>query len=141
MKSRGILNNNPLNLRRDRYWEGLRPQQTDEAFCQFVSMEYGVRAALYLMQLYVNKYNLLSVNEIITRWAHPADQNNTDNYIRVVENALINEGLVPIWGGGFIYKEKFQDNVWWFTLIKAMANHQCGYILTWDIYDMAVALL
>lgn len=139
--SRGIRNNNPLNIRRGSIWKGLQPQQTDKAFCQFVSMEYGVRAALYLMRVYVNKHNLHSVNEIITRWAPPEDHNNTANYIRIVENALENEGLVPIWGGGYIYKETFKDNVWWFTILKAMAKHECGYNLTWDVYEWAVALL
>ena len=53
MKSRGIRNNNPLNIRRstDR-WEGARIEQTDKAFVQFTSMAYGYRAAWKTLESY-----------------------------------------------------------------------------------------
>ena len=50
MLPRGIRNNNPLNIRRGKdQWQGLRAQQTDASFCQFESLEYGWRAAFYLL--------------------------------------------------------------------------------------------
>ena len=51
MLPRGIRNNNPLNIRRTAkdQWKGLRAQQTDASFCQFERMEYGWRAAFYLL--------------------------------------------------------------------------------------------
>ena len=41
MKSRGLRNNNPLNIRHsaDR-WRGVRKEQTDPSFVQFESMAY-----------------------------------------------------------------------------------------------------
>ena len=50
MLPRGIRNNNPLNIRRSKdQWKGLRAQQTDSQFCQFETLEYGWRAAFYLL--------------------------------------------------------------------------------------------
>ena len=46
MKSRGLRNNNPLNIRcsADR-WQGMATTQTDKSFVQFETMGYGYRAA------------------------------------------------------------------------------------------------
>mgnify|MGYP003533551919 FL=1 len=45
-QSRGIRNNNPLNIRLSAdKWQGMREEQTDKAFVQFKSMAYGYRAA------------------------------------------------------------------------------------------------
>ena len=62
MLPRGIRNNNPLNIRRGKdQWQGLRAQQTDASFCQFESLEYGWRAAFYLLtRTYYHKYRLVS---------------------------------------------------------------------------------
>ena len=45
-ESRGIRNNNPLNIRRNpaNQWQGLRPVQADKLFCQFKAMKWGLRA-------------------------------------------------------------------------------------------------
>ena len=59
MLPRGIRNNNPLNIRRTAkdQWKGLRAHQTDASFCQFESLEYGWRAAFYLLtRTYYHKY-------------------------------------------------------------------------------------
>ena len=88
MLPRGIRNNNPLNIRRGKdQWQGLRAQQTDAnltsdrlssrsadskqasvcshydaEFCQFESLEYGWRAAFYLLtRTYYHKYRLYSI--------------------------------------------------------------------------------
>ena len=60
MLPRGIRNNNPLNIRRGKdQWKGLRAQQTDASFCQFESLDYGWRAAFYLLtRTYYHKYRL-----------------------------------------------------------------------------------
>ena len=63
MLPRGIRNNNPLNIRRTAkdQWKGLRAQQTDASFCQFERLEFGWRAAFYLLtRTYYYKYRLLS---------------------------------------------------------------------------------
>ena len=74
MLPRGIRNNNPLNIRRTAkdQWKGLRAQQTDTSFCQFESLEYGWRAAFYLLtRTYYHKYRLFTIRAIINRWAPP----------------------------------------------------------------------
>ena len=82
MLPRGIRNNNPLTIRRSKdQWKGLADAQTDRAFCQFKSLEYGWRAAFYLLtRTYYHKYRLYTIRTIIRRWAPPSE-NNTEAYI------------------------------------------------------------
>ena len=85
MLPRGIRNNNPLNIRRSKdQWRGLRAQQTDASFCQFKRMEYGWRAAFYLLtRTYYHKYRLYTIRAIINKWA-PPNENLTATYIEHV---------------------------------------------------------
>ena len=111
MLPRGIRNNNPLNIRRTAKdeWKGLRAQQTDASltsgrlssrsadskqasvcshydaeFCQFESLEYGWRAAFYLLtRTYYHKYKLYTIRMIISKWA-PPQENLTATYIENV---------------------------------------------------------
>ena len=79
---RGIRNNNPLNIRRcaDK-WKGLSRTQNDPSFCQFESMEWGWRAAFYLLtRTYYHKYRLYTIRGIIQKWAPPIE-NKTQAYI------------------------------------------------------------
>lgn len=82
---RGYRNNNPLNIRLNsaNAWDGKVANNTDGVFEQFVSMEYGYRAALKLIRNYINNYGLNTVTKIITKWA-PNNENNTANYINRV---------------------------------------------------------
>jgi len=86
--TRGIRNNNPLNIRRsaDR-WEGTAATQTDKSFVQFKTMAYGFRAAWKVLESYWKYHHDLckafNVRNIIARWAPPTE-NNTDAYIRTV---------------------------------------------------------
>ena len=82
---RGIRNNNPLNIRRSKdQWKGLAEQQNDRAFCQFKSLEWGWRAAFYLLtRTYYHKYRLYTIRTIIRRWA-PSSENDTEAYIQNV---------------------------------------------------------
>ena len=93
MLPRGIRNNNPLNIRRSKdQWQGLRAQQTDSAFCQFESLEYGWRAAFYLLtRTYYHKYRLYTIRKIISKWA-PPNENLTATYI---ENVSRLTGIPP----------------------------------------------
>ena len=82
MLPRGIRNNNPLNIRRSKdQWKGLAEAQTDRAFVQFKTLEYGWRAAFYLLtRTYYHKYRLYTIRTIICRWA-PSNENDTNAYI------------------------------------------------------------
>ena len=88
MKTRGLRNNNPLNIRHsaDR-WQGARAEQTDKSFVQFESMAYGYRAALKVLESYWKHFHQArqpyQVKTIIARWA-PPEENDTQAYIRTV---------------------------------------------------------
>ena len=88
MESRGIRNNNPLNIRRssDR-WAGASVKQTDRSFVQFKTMAFGYRAAWLILQNYYHRFYVKSkpftVGNIIGRWA-PPKENDTEAYIRSV---------------------------------------------------------
>ena len=82
---RGYRNNNPLNIRLNsaNNWQGKVQNNTDGVFEQFVSMEYGYRAAMKLIQNYILKDGLVTVADIISKWA-PQTENNTAGYIQRV---------------------------------------------------------
>lgn len=81
--TRGMRNNNPLNIERGDRWEGLRPAQTDPRFCQFTSVVYGLRAAIVIIRNYMRHYPIDTIAAIIRRWAPPRE-NDTAAYIRTV---------------------------------------------------------
>ena len=92
---RGIRNNNPLNIRRtDKdQWKGLSKTQSDLSFCQFETLEWGWRAAFYLLtRTYYHKYRLYTIRGIISRWAPPQDNNDTAAYIANVSRLT---GIAP----------------------------------------------
>ena len=87
--TRGIRNNNPLNIRHSpSRWQGMAVEQTDPSFVQFRSMAYGYRAACKLLQSYWQRFRKegkpFTVRTIISRWAPPEDNNDTESYIRSV---------------------------------------------------------
>lgn len=82
--SRGLRNNNPLNIRKDgRRWEGEKEPSTDKSFKQFISMAYGYRAAFVNLATYLER-GADTIDKIIRRWAPPSE-NNTEGYIKHVE--------------------------------------------------------
>ena len=85
MISRGIRNNNPLNIRRSKdQWKGMSKTQDDRSFCQFESLEYGWPAAFYLLtRTYYHKYRLYTIRGIISKWA-PSCENDTLAYVQNV---------------------------------------------------------
>ena len=80
---RGIRNNNPLNIRIGNKWKGRKLPNTDGAFDQFISVQWGYRAAFIILRNYINKHQCNSVAKIIARWA-PSSENNTASYINTV---------------------------------------------------------
>lgn len=82
--SRGLRNNNPLNIRKDgKHWVGEKEPSTDKSFKQFISMAYGYRAAFVNLAAYKEK-GIDTIDKIIRVWAPPS-QNNTESYIKHVE--------------------------------------------------------
>ena len=106
MLPRGIRNNNPLNIRRGKdQWQGLRAQQTDASFCQFESLEYGWRAAFYLLtRTYYHKYRLYTIRMIINKWA-PPNENLTETYIQNVSRLT---RISPSAGWRLVWRWRFR---------------------------------
>jgi len=83
--TRGIRNNNPLNLRcSSSPWKGKALTNTDGSFEQFISMEHGFRAAILTIETYIIKHGCNTISSIVSRWAPASDGNNTNQYIHHV---------------------------------------------------------
>ena len=120
MTPRGIRNCNPLNIRRSKeQWKGLAERQQDAAFCQFKSLEYGWRAAFYLLtRTYYHKHRLYTIRTIIRRWA-PESENNTEAYIQNVSKLT---GILPDEPLGIPSEQPTR----WIALGAAMAIQENG---------------
>lgn len=117
MMTRGMRNNNPLNIEKGENWQGLRPDQTDTRFAEFISLEYGYRAAFIIIRNYLRKRPPVNtVDAIIKRWA-PPKENNCEAYISYVcKVGYLSRNDVLRWQD----KEKICRLVW------AMAQYECG---------------
>lgn len=85
--SRGLRNNNPGNIRQnsDNFLGEIKPS-SDPAFKQFESIEYGYRAIFVTLNTYQKRYGLSTIRAMISRWAPPKDNNDTEAYIRAVSS-------------------------------------------------------
>ncbi len=91
---RGSRNNNPGNIRiSDNNWEGQIGD--DGEFVQFASPEHGVRALGKNLITYRNK-GVVTINQIISRWAPKKDGNDTEGYIKFVSGKMGVDPNVPI---------------------------------------------
>jgi len=81
--TRGLRNNNPGNMDFNLHnhpWQGeIRPSQ-DPRFCQFDTMENGVRALAKQLLIYHERHSCNTVAQVINRWAPPVE-NITSAYV------------------------------------------------------------
>lgn len=85
MRSRGLRNRNPGNIRRGAVRYRGEVGSTDSRFRQFESMAMGYRAMFVLLHTYRLKHGLKTVAQMIERYA-PSAENDTEAYIRAVES-------------------------------------------------------
>jgi len=119
MTARGIRNNNPLNIRRTKSrWLGMKAEVTDQAFCEFTSLAYGFRAAFVLLRQYYVKYQLVTIDKIIHRWAPPSE-NATSAYVKRVcsETGIKPDEVLP-------HPSKAKEV--WCRIVFAMAIVECA---------------
>ncbi len=133
---RGIRNNNPLNIVKGNTWQGEVKNQTDPRFEQFVSMEFGVRAAIKLIRNYITGHTsagrpLRTIDALIRRWAPPVE-NQTEAYIASV---------VKFSGIGRFDRLDANNRVQMISLIRAMARVECGVDIGDAVIKSAWALL
>lgn len=131
VQPRGIRNNNPLNIRIGNTWLGERPNPTDPAFEEFVTMEYGLRAAFLILRRYIRRYKKNTISSIVSTWA-PASENNTLKYIDRVAQMTHLSPDEPI---------DYYDRDTMCKLVAAMAQVECGQPIdeakVIKAYDMA----
>ena len=129
----GIRNNNPLNIRRvkGQHWQGeALPQRGSgegASFVQFSSIEYGLRAAFCILRTYSVKYHAVCIEDIITRWAPPTE-NDTRKYICDLCRLT-----------GFGGKERLTENEWP-KLVQAMARLESGTVLSDEVIQKGFRL-
>ena len=80
----GVRLNNPLNIRPGSPWEGLAVPDEMQGFCSFTSPVWGFRAAFRNLITYADKHGINTIRGIISRWAPPEDNNDTEGYIKAV---------------------------------------------------------
>ena len=131
VQPRGIRNNNPLNIRIGNTWLGERPNPTDPAFEEFVTMEYGIRAAFLILRRYIRRYKKNTISSIVSTWA-PSSENNTLKYIDRVAQMTHLSPDEPI---------DYYDRDTMCKLVAAMAQVECGQpideVKIIRAYDMA----
>lgn len=116
VQPRGIRNNNPLNIRIGNTWLGERPNPTDPSFEEFVTMEYGLRAAFLILRRYIRRYHKNTISSIVSTWA-PASENNTLKYIDRVAQMTHLSPTDTI---------DYSDRETMCKLVAAMAQVECG---------------
>ena len=111
---RGIRNNNPLNIRVGNNWQGERKPNTDGAFEQFQTMQYGYRAAFKLLKTYMGKYRCHTIRQIIHKWAPPRE-NDTNAYVRRVAgiSKLNPDVIIAFW-----HKQTMIDLAYAMTIVE-----------------------
>ena len=127
--TRAQRNCNPLNIRRvaATTWRGQCSRQTDPAFVQFRSNDWGFRAAGCILRTYARRYRAVCVHDIVSRWAPPAE-NNTDRYIQAV--CLLS---------GFTPRQPLAENEWP-RLLQAMAWQESGHLYALGEVEQGLAL-
>ena len=133
---RGIRNNNPLNIRVGNNWRGEKTIKHDNAFEEFTSMEYGVRAGFIILHKYLTGYNGLTrkfntIDLIIRRWA-PATENNTESYI----NQVCKFSGIPRH-----QQISFSQRSLMVAIVDAMIRVECGQAIDTKIIESAYDLV
>ena len=130
---RGIRNNNPLNIRiSSTPWQGKIAENTDGAFEQFISLEYGLRAGLVNIRTYIRRDRLDAISVIIPKWAPALDGNDVRAYVRLVSN----KSGVPA-----TRRLSYNDRYDLCRIVWAMAWVECGQEVPFSLVEKAWALI
>lgn len=130
--ARGERNNNPGNIEAGADWQGLMApenmtpaQRKEDRFAVFEHPKWGVRAIARVLITYQDRRRAAdgsridTVQEIIDRWAPPAE-NNTSAYVRAVRTAMGRDGDEVVTVDVHDY-----DQIE--PLVKAIIHHELGY--------------
>lgn len=130
---RGLRNNNPLNIRiSSTPWQGKVIENTDGAFEQFSSLEYGLRAAMVNIRTIIKRDHIDTIYGIINKWAPERDGNNTKAYIEFVCNKIqLKQGT----------RIAYNNKNYICMLVWAMAQVECGQEVSMGKIQNAWALI
>lgn len=130
---RGLRNNNPLNIRiSSTPWQGKIAENTDGAFEQFISLEYGLRAGLINIRTYIKRDRLDTISVIIPKWAPALDGNDVKAYVRLVSD----KSGVPA-----TRRLSYNDRFELCRIVWAMAWVECGQEVSFEAVEKAWALI
>lgn len=123
--------NNPFNIKANaaNKWNGKTTKQ-GATFESFDRLENGVRAGIKILKTYFEKYNIETVQGIITRFA-PSTENNTAGYIKFVCREM---GVTETQR---ILPDK--ETLW--KLSKAICKMENGYELSKESFEAGYGLL
>lgn len=132
-QTRGVRNNNPLNIRKGNNWQGERQPQTDAAFEEFSGMVWGLRAGFRIIKNYMQRAPKCdTLQKIITRWA-PTMENDTKAYIDFVSRKT---------GIRSDMKLDFRESTKIIAIVTAMCQMESNYTpslpLCTQAYEMAL---
>lgn len=86
-----IGRNNPFNIRYNPLITWVGQESHTNGFCDFSTVHFGVRAACLLLMRSYRRQGFLTIQEIISRFAPPSE-NNTSEYVQFVCHKL---GIFP----------------------------------------------
>lgn len=92
--NRNVRNNNPLNIRESADWEGEKSINSDKAFEEFKTPEYGFRAAYIILLKYLERGDN-TIQKIVSKWA-PSSENHTDAYINYIAEKMASSPAIPL---------------------------------------------
>lgn len=119
--------NNPFNIRKtDSQWLGLSGSR--RGFCEFTHVVYGVRVAIYLLKKTYRNRGIVSLEDIISTFAPPSE-NNTQVYIDYV---CANSGLT---------RTSVVEDKDLYAVLSSMAYMESHYILPFNLYKRAYELV
>lgn len=132
-KPLGIRLNNPANIRRSSSrWYGLTKVQSNPNFCEFIDITCGLRALFVLLRTYCNRYKLVSVRDVISRYA-PSNENDTEAYIKYVEDYCKDCCLYPEFANDWSTDLGIPFSV--YILAKAICKMETGFVMYYEMYD------
>ena len=132
-KTRGIRNNNPLNIKyvTTTIWVGqVRDiERSDKVFVEFTEMKYGIRAGIKLIRNYIRSgYN--TIDKIISRWCPDSTQYT---YRKFVGDHV--KTVFPNVDRWTVIRRDDKDIIR--EMVKAMAVMECQYRIDDEEFEEA----
>lgn len=133
VQTRGVRNNNPLNIRVGNKWKHEKNSTDETQFEVFEEMKWGIRAGFMVLFRYITFYKCNTLRKIITRWAPPSE-NYTDTYLWTVGSKTYIEYDDKI---DYKDKSKMCSIVYWMVYVENGVNVDIRTIE--EGYDLAFA--